>query len=194
MLKYMQLINIMQLKSTSNMESKLLFIFENVNGWLKYIEAKNVALLTLSSALIVCLLQILKSNEFHKQVIFFSAGYFLVVFTISVIRTLWAFVAKLKRPPTNNNNFTCYNINLLFYGDVYTFSSEEYLNLLYESYAENGKIPEKFSQYEKDLAEQIIVNSRLAMRKGNLFNNTIYFIIIAVSIFTFIVVIFSFLC
>ena len=70
----MQLINIMQLKSTSNMESKLLFIFENVNGWLKYIEAKNVALLTLSSALIVCLLQILKSNEFHKQVIFFFSG------------------------------------------------------------------------------------------------------------------------
>lgn len=159
------------------MESKLLFIFENVNGWLKYIEAKNVALLTLSSALIVCLLQILKSNETHSRFIYLATCYFLVVFIISVIRTLWALVAQLKKPPVNNINFICCRSNLLFYGDIYNLEPEEYLNLLYERYAENGKVPQSFSKYETDLAGQIIINSRLAIRKGNLFNKTIYFII-----------------
>lgn len=172
------------------METKLKFIFENVNGWLKYIETKNAALLTLSSAIVVCLLQSLKSIDNISQPIYYSIIYFLMIFSISAIRVLWSFVAQLKK--IQNDNTDCYiSHNLIFYGDIYKFDAEQYLNRLYEKYTDDKVVPQPLPAYEIDLANQIIINSYLAMRKGTLFNNTVYFIIISISFFIFFILIFN---
>lgn len=172
------------------MEEKLRFIFENVNGWLKYIETKNAALLTLSSAIVVCLLQSLKSIDNISQSVYYSIIYFLMVFSISALSVLWSFIAQLNKK-LQNAHTNCYiSHNLIFYGDVYRFDAEQYLNLLYEKYNDN-KVPQPLPPYEIDLANQIIINSCLAMKKGTLFNNTVYFIIVAISCFIFFILIFN---
>lgn len=170
------------------METKLEFIFGNVNGWLKYVETKNVALLTLSTAIIVCLLQLIKSIEYDSSTKYYiSILYFLFVFSVSATRALWSFVAKLDKLIIKPRNSCYISSNLIFYGEIHKFDAEHYLILLYQKYGDK-KIPQPLPAYELDLANQIIVNSNLTIRKGTLFNNTIYGIIFSVVLF-FVVVI-----
>lgn len=113
-----------------------------------------------------------------------------MIFSISAIRVLWSFVAQLKK--IQNDNTDCYiSHNLIFYGDIYKFDAEQYLNRLYEKYTDDKVVPQPLPAYEIDLANQIIINSYLAMRKGTLFNNTVYFIIISISFFIFFILIFN---
>lgn len=154
------------------MEEKLNQIFLNINEWLKFSEAKNAALIALIAASLWGTMQIILTPNCNKVLFYYSLHY--SIFSgLGLIVALFSFLPQTKitwpwrtRNPKNSDN-------LLFYGHL-------------ERYDENGLIDEIERKYalksenkniEYDLANQIIQNSKIAMRKYRYFSLAIWFVI-----------------
>ena len=62
------------------------------------------------------------------------------------------------------------NCDLLHFAYIAMYTRNEYLVELYKSYWKNEVVDfDKISQEEKDLAQEIVMNSRIAVQKQNLF-------------------------
>ncbi len=151
------------------MEEKLKLIFANINDWLKFAEAKNAALITVDGAALFCVLNIFNENnkglEPYKYVLIALSAILLA----SVIIAFVSFIAKIK-------NMECkgYKLlesdNLTFYGHICKYSAETYLKAIYKKYEVREVDYDTISNFEKDLANQIIVNSQIVLKKIKLFN------------------------
>ena len=86
----------------------------------------------------------------------------------SLIITLWSFWPinkKIKKAEKRK-----VNCDLLHFAYIAMYTRNEYLVELYKSYWKNEVVDfDKISQEEKDLAQEIVMNSRIAVRKQNLF-------------------------
>lgn len=172
------------------MEDKIKYIFENTNNWLNFAEAKNAALLAFNVAVITAITSselLTKSSE-------------TLVFAVSAILIISSIMSMISFIPKTNNSVSqkVYNLtigivdeiinrifkesnneNLVFYGYISTFEcsqTDEYLAKLKDSYFPNKDI--EITKFEKDLAEEIIINSRITQRKYNYFKAAIYILVI----------------
>ena len=168
-------------------DDKLKFILDNVNNWLKFNETKNAALITMVVALIVCCINLLKESE--KIIPYqYLVWYYLIVLLAVLLRSLWAIFAKLDNyvsymaPPKEGKE------NILFYGHISYMTEEYFLNKIYEKYT-SYKQPYYPTKFQRDLANQIIINSKISMRKANDFNSSakilFWSITVAVIVFCF---------
>lgn len=87
--------------------------------------------------------------------------------------TIYAHIAKFSRRD---------KINLLFYRDIYQYSGEEYLKLVYSHYSK--KECKEIDTYELHLAKEIVYNSMIATMKYYMFK-----ILILIDIFAFVLLI-----
>lgn len=148
-----------------NVKEDLKEIFKNVNDWLKFAEAKNAGVLAFSSGLIFIFLK-LQINETN---LFLLITYYGLI-TTSILAIILIFISL---SPILNNLFNSNdrikaggNKNLYFFGHLMTFNtSEEFLKYLYYK---NGSKYHK-NEFEEDLANQIITNSRITDRKYKIF-------------------------
>lgn len=136
-----------------------------VNDWLRFAESKNAVLLTVDGALLVGVLAL---NSFFATniiltVLFYNSLIFLVL-SISVLSI--SFYARLKldwlipdKPPTDN---------LLYFGNLCNFSEKKLFDAIDSRYFKGNSAP--FEAIHRDLSNQIIVNSKIAMKKFRLFN------------------------
>lgn len=147
---------------------KLKEISENVNNWLKFAEAKNATLIAGNGVIIFGIIKCLKDLGDYQYFIYYL--YFVItLLSLSFIIALISFMAKVKLPHylfkkiDNNNN------NLLFYGSIQNYNEKLYLEELTESLGINDSsiVENKFC---KMYAQQIIINSKITMRKFELFN------------------------
>ncbi|MEI3417852.1 MAG: hypothetical protein V8Q86_04890 [Blautia sp.] len=119
----------------------------DITGCLRFAETKNGALLAFDIAL---LFGIPKIPD------------------VSLIITLWSFWPinkKIKKAEKRK-----VNCDLLHFAYIAMYTRNEYLVELYKSYWKNEVVDfDKISQEEKDLAQEIVMNSRIAVRKQNLF-------------------------
>jgi hypothetical protein len=156
-------------------ESRLMAALELVNDWLKYAEVKNAALLTLNAALIVGMHQLF---EWHKPTAL-GVGWLLWMSTallaISLLVCLASFYAYTKTfgfdlPISTQDGAT----NALYFGHLADMKRDDVLKRLVDKYA-----PGPGSNYLEDMADQIIINSKIARRKFAFFNWGLMFTIAA---------------
>lgn len=152
-------------------------VFENVNNWLNFAEAKNAANL----AFIIAMLQVVTSIDFipmseprfFLSILLLISGMFSIISFIPNNKLIGFFSEVFLIFRQNNINE---NDNLIFYKDIKNYTKEEYLIKIYKYYLEKEYTIE--SKYEFDLSEEIIENSKIAVSKYLLFKIAVCFDII----------------
>jgi len=141
------------------MENRLKDIFSNVNDWLKFAEAKTGTLLAGNGVIIFGLFRIFKdSDELHNPYISIA----IILLSLSIFTNLLSLIPSLKVPFLLYIEDTKKDDNLLYFLDIAKYTTNDYLKKLDSSINE-------FTNFEKYYAEEIIINSKIAMMKYRLF-------------------------
>lgn len=147
---------------------KLKEIFENVNNWLKFAEAKNATLIAGNGVIIFGIIKCLKDLVDYPYFIYYLC-FVILLLSLSFIIALISFIASIKLPQYLFEEKDNEKNNLLFYGSIKNYNKESYLKELTKSLGINdSSILE--NEFCKMYAEQIIINSKITMRKLELFN------------------------
>ena len=147
-------------------ESRLLPLLTLVNDWLKYAEVKNGVLLTLNGVLLTIIHRLVESLGEHSEVLDYWLWAVTALLLLSMLVGLASFYARTKtfgfdiEKPKNSNTH-----NALYYGNLANMKCSDVLHRLVQKY--DSACPD---QYLTDLADQIIINSKIARRKFALFN------------------------
>lgn len=167
-------------KDEINMTDELKDIFDNVNNWLKFAEAKN-ATMTAGNGLVIfgvsklILMKDLNINEYLLYYIYFS----LFMMTLSFVVALISFMPNVKLPSYIFNNNEKKANNLLFFGSIMEYNEDNYLRDLKDTLGlENDNY--KKNKINQMYANQIIINSKIAMKKYKLFNMSLHFTLVAI--------------
>lgn len=153
------------------MDEKLKDIFTNINDWLKYAEAKSATLIAGNGALIFGLAGIIENYKLPK-IIECSAYLSIACCVISMILCLLSIVPSLSMPWENKPVGTNNNDNLLYFQHIAKYTPNNYLVKLSKKLGGNIGTPNDF---QKDLANQIIVNATIACRKYSYFKVAVWF-------------------
>jgi hypothetical protein len=140
-----------------------------VNDWLRYAEVKNGALLTINGALIVGVHQMLDWHDKRAGLVDAYAWMATAFLAASMLVGLASFYARTKTfgfdiEKVSGDGAT----NVLYYGHLADMRRADVLERLVDSYDPAAPIP-----YLEDLADQIIINSKIARRKFVLFNSAL---------------------
>lgn len=156
----------MEQEKIDNRIEQLKYIFENVNSWLHFAEAKNGALIAFN----VALLSVLFTREWTNVSVFTLIVIFIL---ISTGFSLFSFKPLTKSIPKCQNK----NIekNLLYCGYISSLELEDYMRALYKDYWNEPHFQmERCANMERELCSEIIQNSRILMRKQKLFERAFY--------------------
>ncbi|MFS1862644.1 Pycsar system effector family protein [Vibrio lentus] len=157
------------------MDEKLKDIFSNINDWLKYAEAKSATLIAGNGALIFGLSRLIKSYEMPQIVEYYGYAS-MALCLVSMILCLLSVVPALSMPWEIKPNGVQDSDNLLYFKDIAKYTPASYLGKL----AKRLDVDEKeFSGYQRDLANQIIINSTIACRKYGYFQVAIWLTVTA---------------
>lgn len=166
------------------MNEKLKYIFENVNNWLNFAEAKNAAIVALNVAIIFGIFSIQDINS-YKLYIFVPV----VLVLLSLIISLYSFVPMTSNSVDKKLEFWANRAkateNIFLYSYIgkkfKTDNVDLYLKMVAKAidvnnYRKNGE--------DEDLAKEIIYNAKITIRKYELFRISITILIIAIVILT----------
>lgn len=147
---------------------KLKEIFENINNWLKFAEAKNATLIAGNGVIIFGIIKCLKDLADYPYFIYYLC-FVIILLSLSFIIALISFIANIKLPKYLFKEIDNKNNNLLFYGSIQNYNEKSYLEELTKSLGiSNSSILE--NKFCLMYAQQIIINSKITMRKFELFN------------------------
>jgi FlaA1/EpsC-like NDP-sugar epimerase len=144
-------------------KADLQYIFSNVNEWLKFSEAKNIALLTVNGASFFVVLQTLNSDLKLSSTIVYCLWLLSFILIISMFFHFLALIPKVKSPRSKRGMNGSEEDNLYFYGHISKYTAPNYLAALKKKYS--NEIVTTFHPEELDLANQIIVNSKITYWK-----------------------------
>lgn len=158
------------------MKEELKYLFDKVNDWLKFAEAKHIALITFDTAALFGLISLLTNSSVSKTAKVPITA-FVVGIALSVLISLFSFssitnsskVFQIKVGPEPNDN-------LLFFGHISKYQPIQYKEAL------KTKFNSQIDEWEGQLADQIVVNSRIVMRKFRLFNWSVWTVLVFVGI------------
>lgn len=144
-------------------------IYADTREWLKFTEAKNAALLALTSATIFGFIRIISNQSFNKYVIIFI--FLMLLITLSI--------ALVSFRPRKVNNYTSDKIdksnNLLFYNNLSKSNPKKIYDLFNEKYFLNDSTNSVKDEYISDLCIQIHALSSITVSKNKNFNAGILF-------------------
>ena len=152
------------------MVNSLKDIFDNVNNWLKFAEAKNGVVIALNSALIFGVLKLNSTLTNANILRDYYISMVIFVLLISTIMALLSFVPRLKYPyihfekPNNNDN-------LLYFTDISKYTPVQYYEKIQTIY--NMKSDKK--DFETHYINQIIINSKITFIKLKQFEIAVWF-------------------
>jgi hypothetical protein len=153
------------------MEDRLRFIYSDINDWLSFAEAKNGALLAANGALVVSALGLIDGKVFLYRWAEYYFYSFVLLSSLSGLLCLISFLPQIEIPMVRARSPSDAHDNLLFYGDICDHDASTYLKALCSRY----DFPlDRIEPFERDLAESIIVNSRISMRKYRLFRAAVW--------------------
>ena len=139
--------------------------YTRVTDWLKYAEAKNAVLVAFDSTVSLAFAGFLLNK---MEIAFIPVWYLklsVILFIGGAAISLISFLpllAQFKLDKKQHHD----QINPLFFADIAKLTEGEYEELLLERYSS----VKEFSQYEKDLINQIIYNSKIAVIKFRVFS------------------------
>ena len=147
------------------MQDRLSYTLGLVNEWLRFAETKNAALLAVDAGAVLALIKIAQGIDWNTPVgIWIFTTILLLLFScvLAMISFLPDVVPKWKSPKKCPRE----DANLLFYGDLAYYDRLSLLEAIAEQ--ECASVPNNSAVLE-DYAEQIITNSRIALRKYKFF-------------------------
>lgn len=145
-------------------------IYADTREWLKFTEAKNAALLALTSATIFGFIRIISNQSlFNKYVI-------TLIFLMLLITLI---IALFSFRPRKVNNYTSDKIdksdNLLFYNNLSKSNPKKIYDLFNEKYFLNGSTNSVKDEYISDLCIQIHALSSITVSKNKNFKAGLLF-------------------
>jgi hypothetical protein len=150
----------------SPLEANLRATLSMVNEWLRYAETKNGALIAANGALIFGVTQ-LQTDAHPWALIRVSSAVLLTASLLIALLSLMPWLARTGLFPTRPSSA---EDNLIFFGDASRYDAETYLHHLLitvPAFAAGDQVA-------RWLADQIVVNSRIASRKFFMFNIALY--------------------
>lgn len=167
---------------------KLTKIFEIVNDWLKFAEAKNAVLLGFSGAGIAAALTYLSAASNIPKSIYI--GLLITIFFLCLCSffcslsflpktNLEYIVWKKSKPNVNSQMRISDNDNLYYFGHLLKYQPIELMDAMNRLYFE-GKISNFKKKEYLDLSTQIILNSEIAYLKFKIFSFSLYLLIISI--------------
>lgn len=144
------------------MEERLRYILTTVNEWLKFAEAKNAGLLVADIAVLFGAFSLLAESTGRGPAIHLA----IVLVIGSATSSLVSFSPQVRVLSSKPIRRTQKQASLIFYGDIAECEPRSYVEALH---AESGTDPAEIAPIEIDYAQQIIMNSRIAMRKHRCF-------------------------
>lgn len=163
-----------------NVEEFLEKQLQSMTNWLTFAEAKNAALVAVNIAIIAFLADILKEYFVWFTII-------TIVLICSSAISIWSFFSDGTRKASRKSKGKDEAVkpNLLFWGDIAkSKGAEGYLAQVVDRYFPDHWEEAKTAAICIDLANQIVILSRIAARKFYLFNLALKILILA---FVFIV-------
>ena len=137
-----------------------------VNDWLKYAEVKNGVLLTVNGALIMGAHRMLEWHKGRPDLVDWYAWTATALFATSMLVGLASFYARTKTFGFDIEKVTGDGAtNALYYGHLADMRRADVLARLVDNHGASAP-----NRYLEDLADQIIINSKIARRKFALFN------------------------
>lgn len=172
------MVEMLQKYGRNKMDDKLKDIFENVNNWLKFAEAKNATLIAGNGLVIFAIAKLLKDLTVHQYLIYY-AYFVIIVLGLSFCIALSSFIPNIKLPKYLFKEDPETESNLLFFGSIQKYDERSYLKELKESLDINDEkvIENKFNLM---YAQQIIINSKIAMKKYKLFDLSLHLTLFAI--------------
>ncbi|MEA5622794.1 hypothetical protein [Nostoc sp. UHCC 0251] len=167
---------------------KLTKIFQIVNDWLKFAEAKNAVLLGFSGAGMAATLAYLSAaSNIPKSIYigFLTTTSFLclcsLVCSLSFLpKTNLEYIVWKKSKPQVNYKFRISdNDNFYYFGHLFKYKTSELIDAINRLYFE-GQISNVQKKEYFDLSNQIIVNSEITYLKFKLFSFALYILIGAI--------------
>lgn len=148
-------------------------IFENINNWLNFGEAKNALLV----GYVLALSSMVDYDKIQELGCF--KGIVLLLLALSLIFPLISFFPLYKFFKLNKTGN-----NLMFYRDISGYTSKAYIKELRKKYYHNENDEDQTNRkIIYDLAEEIVINSRITVYKMTMFRYGLFFaIMLTVSI------------
>jgi hypothetical protein len=153
------------------MEDRLQSVLSDINNWLSFAEAKNGALLAANAGLVVSALGLVEGKVFMFRWVEYYFYSFALLLSFSGLLCLVSFLPQIEIPMIRARSPAQRQDNLLFYGDICDYDASTYLQALCSRY---GFQLDSIGPFEEDLAESIVVNSRISMRKYRLFRAAVW--------------------
>lgn len=170
------------------LQDRLIYIFGNVNEWLKFAEAKNAGLFAFTGAAIFGLLSFKVSSanlyDAWKAGINISILFLLAAATVSLFsffpqtararakssrqRGLRRFIPR-TRALLKNKKYRSDRNNLLFYVELGRYNARRLICAVGRKYVGCEQDIALVSKFHHDLANQIVINSRICTGKNYLF-------------------------
>lgn len=145
-------------------------IYADVVAWLHFGEAKNAALATLNLAAIIGAATVYFQED--KVPIYVDIGLAVAsaLFFLSCVICIVSFMPRLTLFKQSGARSKAETDNVWFFGHIAHMGLEIFLAKLWEKSA----FPGAPSQLERDLAQQIVVNSKIAARKYEMFRISLW--------------------
>ncbi|MCW8922011.1 MAG: DUF5706 domain-containing protein [Gammaproteobacteria bacterium] len=153
------------------MQSKLELSLSLTIDWLKFAESKNAMLIAAHGAAIFGIFTLLESGSISNSMYVFYIYQALLFLFLGAVFCLISFIPQVDVPWIESINPTKEEDNLLAYADIAKYDSKLYLEAIYKQEAIDLN---EINPFEEDLAELIVIYSRIAMRKYSLFNSGVW--------------------
>jgi hypothetical protein len=167
---------------------KLLCIFQIVNDWLKFAEAKNAVLLAFCSAAITAIITYLSTASTIPN--FFRYGLLISIFLLCISSLICSLsflpktdIEHFVRSRTNRQSRSSLkdSDNFYFYNNLNKYQPNDLLEAMNRLYFE-GKVPKPYKKEDLDIASQITINSDIASRKFMFFKMALWLLIFSIFI------------
>lgn len=142
------------------------------NDWLKFAEAKNGAIVAVICTVMFGVNRVVVSMEELPGYLLIYLLAFFILSSISLVISLCSFIPKLKKPFWLKTEERTNRDNPFYFGDACKYDGYSYLKLLGITDKNQNRIVEK-------LADQIVINSRIASLKYGFFTSAAWLFISA---------------
>ncbi|WP_338441259.1 Pycsar system effector family protein [Synechococcus elongatus IITB4] len=147
-------------------------ILSSTNNWLKFAESKNGAIIAVICTVMFGVSKIIIDSDKIPNVLLAYLVEFFAFSFLSLVISLSSFIPKLKKPFWFTLEEKSNTDNPFYFADVCKYDSYSYLELL-------GIIHDDDDKIVKYMAEQVVINSRIAALKFNLFETSIWLFLAA---------------
>lgn len=170
----------------NDISARLTTIFQNVNEWLKFAEAKNAVLFAFSGAGITAIISLLATAQELLNSLKIGLVLATSLLCIGILLCSFSFLPKTNlerllqiRNKASRNSSHHQKDNFYYFGDLRKYSSTELLDAL-NSYYFESQVTQPYKKEWQDLATQITINAEITFLKLKLFTYALWCLIIAI--------------